>query len=83
LNYQNNVGRKLIARMLKFFAALSSTFKHFIYFDDPTKLFLDLYLAKYLDTSTKLSVCIYTFLYEIGQFVQIGTFCNKLPVFSH
>ena len=25
------------------------------YFDDPIKLFLDLYLAKFLDASTKLS----------------------------
>jgi len=39
--------------MLKFFAVLSSTFKRFNYFDGPTKLFSDLYLAKFLSTSTK------------------------------
>jgi len=39
--------------MLKLFAALS-TLIHFNYFDNPTKLFSDLYLAKFLDTSAKL-----------------------------
>jgi len=38
--------------MLKFFAILSSTHSH-NYFDSPTKLFSNLYLAKFLDTSTK------------------------------
>jgi len=37
---------------LKSFAALSSTFKR-NYFNGSTKLFLDLYLAKLLDTSAK------------------------------
>jgi len=40
--------------MLKAFAALSSTLERLQnYFDEPTKLFLDLYLIKFLDTSAK------------------------------
>jgi len=38
-------------KMLKFFA--TSTFKH-SYFDGPAKLFSDLYLAKFLNSSAKL-----------------------------
>jgi len=41
---------KLIARMLKLFAALSSIKRSTYYFDSSTKLFLDLYLAKFLNT---------------------------------
>jgi len=37
--------------MLKLFAALSSTVHN--YFDASTKLFSDLYLAKFIDTSAK------------------------------
>jgi len=44
--------------MLQSFAALSSTVKLRNYFDDPTKLFSDLHLAKLLDTSTKPSCSI-------------------------
>jgi len=45
--------------MLKFFAVLLSSVLH-NYFDDPTKLFLDLYLAKFLNSSAKLcSFCKY------------------------
>jgi len=52
--YQNNYIR-LIARMLKLFVALSSTLKFlYNYFDGLTKIFLDLYLAKFLDPSAKL-----------------------------
>jgi len=46
---------KLIARMLKLFAALSSMLLH-NYFDDPIKLFL--YLAKFLDISAIFSYVI-------------------------
>jgi len=41
--------------MLKLLATLSSTFKHLHnYFDGQTKLYSNLYLAKFLDTSAKL-----------------------------
>jgi len=40
----------LVARMLKFFAALSASHN---YFDDPTKLFSNLYLVKFLDILAK------------------------------
>jgi len=41
---------KLAARMLKLFATLSSMKRSTYYFDGPTKLFLDLYLAKFLNS---------------------------------
>jgi len=44
---------KLVARMLKHFAILSKIFRRFTYFNDPTKLFLNLYPAKFLDKITK------------------------------
>jgi len=45
---------KLVARMLKLFAALSSMLQRTQnYFNGPTKLFSDLYLAKFLDASAK------------------------------
>jgi len=50
---------KLVARILKLFATLSSTFIHH-YFDDPTKLFSDLYLAKFLNI---LGNCLFRAIY--------------------
>jgi len=52
----NNIGLEIItedaqAKMSKFFAALFMFLHN--YFDDSTKLFSDLYLAKFLDTSVK------------------------------
>lgn len=44
---------KLVARMLKLLVILS-TFKLCIIIFKPTKLFTDLHLAKFLDTSIKL-----------------------------
>jgi len=47
---------KLIARTSKLFAVLFSMLEILIlrnYFNNPTKLFLDVYLAKFLDTSAK------------------------------
>ena len=45
---------KVIARMSKFFAALPIMFEFLPnYFDGSTKLFSDLYLAKFLDTAAK------------------------------
>jgi len=42
----------MIVKMLILFTVLSSTFKRSNYFG-PTKLFSDLYLAKFLNTSAK------------------------------
>jgi len=45
---------KLVARMSKFFAAFSLHLNSLRnYFDGPTKLFSDLYVVKFLDTSAK------------------------------
>jgi len=44
---------KLVAKMLKLFAALSMLQRTHNYFNGPTKLFSDLYLVKLLDASTK------------------------------
>ena len=44
---------KIILLICLIFFALSSMFKHSIYYLDP-KLFSDLYLAKFLDTLAKL-----------------------------
>jgi len=44
----------MVARMSKLFAALPSCLSILHnYFDDPTKLFSDLYLVKFFDTSAK------------------------------
>jgi len=42
---------KLVARMSKFFAAFLMLVYN--YFNSPTKLFLNLYLSKFLDNLTK------------------------------
>jgi len=49
--------------MSKLFATLSSCLSVLHnYFDDPTKLFSDLYLAKFLDTSAKLFLSFVSFV---------------------
>jgi len=50
---------KLVAKISKFFAALLILLKRSNYFDSLTKLFSDLYLPKFLDTSTKMFFSMY------------------------
>jgi len=56
-----DVRTSLVAKMLKLFAALLSCLSVLHnYFEGPIKLFLELYLAKFLDISaTILSMCVY------------------------
>jgi len=71
LDHQNNyleLSRtlKLVTRMSKFFAVLSSCLSILHnYFDDPTKLFSDLHVGKFLDTSVKNFFLPFFLIFEI------------------
>jgi len=53
LNYRNNYVRRSNWLLDQNFLQRCSMLKFHIYFDDSTKLFSDLYLAKFLDISAK------------------------------
>jgi len=68
--------------MLKLFAAVCyqhlNKFKNHNYFDDLTKLFSDLYLAKFLDVSTK-SIFLMLFLKLCRCIRSFIKFCGFSP----
>jgi len=53
LDYQNKCRSQLVAKMSKFFTVLLFMFEFPNYFYGSTKLYLDLHLAKFLNTSAK------------------------------
>lgn len=56
---------KLVARMSKLFTALLVVLGVLHnYFDSPTKLFLDLYLAKFLDTLANPFFSVHSFTFS-------------------